>query len=331
MLLRPYGAFNRTPYEIVQNGKAHAFALTLRDGSQYAMVLYDKSEHALSVWLASQFAQDDDTPLQPTPRQQPTQAPIVQPTSTPDENDCMVYATELLNRVRPNSVWSTILSFSVTADGKLTPLGHAMTVWKVAWDNRVLAGDKSGTFELKTTSTDITNVLTNLANSYAAKFHQQYTLAGHYIDSPSVNGIGNSQSLLAQQEPSRLAGLLIGTLFWLVAVVVCFLKGKRRVAIASIAANVIGGFAVAGQWQTQGAWSVAALAFNIAVYTCAIRLPYPWSYWAWRFYYIKPDKPSAIWKKAKMIRRWWPDLARQAAAQPKPQADEPIEAEWQKV
>jgi len=74
----------------------------------------------------------------------------------------------------------------------------------------VYAGDKNGTFELKTPSTDLSDILTSLANAYAAKYHTSYTLAGHYTDSPTVERVGSSQSFFTQeQQPGWLFGTLV--------------------------------------------------------------------------------------------------------------------------
>jgi hypothetical protein len=332
--LKPYGAFKRSEVFIVENGWVHTFYLTYSDGSEYALVAYDKGGQSLTIWLSSVLNRSKRSPIiepTPPPRVAPQPTPPL-PQQEEDKNDCMVVATEMLNRVRSNSVWSKIVAFSITANSQRQPLGHAMTVWKPTWDGRVFAYDKNGTCELKTGGTDLSVVLTNIANSYAAKYHESYTLAGHYTDNPTVEGVGSSTSQSFLTEESR-PGWLFSTVVWLIGVVVCFMKGKWRVATANIIVNVITAFALVGQWQSLPAWFVGNLVFNIVLYSCAIRLPYPWSWWAWRFYYTRPNKPSSIWKVGRMFHRWGPRATKQATAQQQstPQVDEPIEAEWQKV
>jgi hypothetical protein len=188
VFLRPYRAFKRSPVEIMNNGMAHTFGLLFNNGNPFAIVLYDKSDHSLSIWQSSLFANDQPPPVKqaqvaPTPvyQPEPTAVSVATPTPAPTRKDCMVVATELLHRVKDGSCWSNILTFHLLVDGQRLPAGHAMVLWKVTPEGRVYAADADGTVELNTSSTELVDVLNDLSKYHSAKYSKQIWLDGNYV------------------------------------------------------------------------------------------------------------------------------------------------------
>ena len=106
--------------------------------------------------------------------------PSATPKPTPDENDCILIAT---NKYRDlHAAWKKILTFHYVVNGKpLEDLGHAVVVWKITDDGDVWFYDKvTSSVNLHITSTDENEVLRALGAVYSKVTQQQVTLTGDY-------------------------------------------------------------------------------------------------------------------------------------------------------
>jgi hypothetical protein len=344
--LKPYNGYKHGKWQITKEF-SYAALMNPITGKTMAMMKYDFANETLSVWEIELFKNLFLEPVQPEyAAPAATPYPKAQPVTTPapDKNDCMVVATEIFNRVRANSAWAKIIGFGITANGKVQPIGHAMAVWKLTAEGRVYAADQSGTFELHTISTELDDVLKAIAEAFHNKYGEQYTLAGHFSDSPAVNGYGASaattaatasQSGMSTETIEGLVGMGLGVLVWIFGCVICYLKGKWRVATGAIVSGVIAGWAEGAHWPSAGLLMNISYLLTIAMYVCAIRLPYPWSWWARRFY-VKSTKLGVEKKIEKMFARHAPHLSTEYAkfkmqGQQRSDGEPPIDAEFKKI
>src|SRR5262249_51648054 len=109
-LLRPYAAFKRGQPSFTDDKMFYGMDLMYPDGSYYAVVMYDKAEHRLTIWRADVFSAlfrertfDDE--------------PVTQSAFTTPKRDCAVVATENLHRLASTAAWSNILFFEMTSNG----------------------------------------------------------------------------------------------------------------------------------------------------------------------------------------------------------------------
>jgi hypothetical protein len=180
IFLKPYAAFRRGGELKSSDKDIKGFELIYPGGGSYAVVTYDKTEHMLSIWrtlvwdyVSSKVRTFDDEPVRQT--QQP---------QLPDRmknKDCAVVATENLHRLAPTAAWSNVLVFDYMING-VRQGGHAVAVWKIAPESKVMVVDENGTLELDTTSTDANDILAALAAKYAATASGKVSIAleGHF-------------------------------------------------------------------------------------------------------------------------------------------------------
>ena len=163
VLLRPYAQFKRSRAYSYKDGVR--FDLLMGDGAMFGYVVY--ANRQLNIYSAKAGR----------PLEQPFVLPNFKPEPEPDsglqpalKNDCMVTATENYHRLVTTSAWASILRFQVYVNGK-HEWGHAIAVWKIKGDSKILAVDSSGTFELRTTSTALEDVVNALQVAYTKILH----------------------------------------------------------------------------------------------------------------------------------------------------------------
>jgi hypothetical protein len=178
--LEPYRGFRTSAVDDSSNDNACFFNLLYRDGTRYAVVMYNFRMQSLSIWRPD--AWDYFAARTTEPRIQP-QPPVVQPPARQAERpklDCMVVATENLHRLAEASAWSNILCFKYLVDGRTLAMGHAVAVWKITPDGKVFSVDDSGTSELDTTSTEAKDILAALGLKYSEGTDRNFVLVGHF-------------------------------------------------------------------------------------------------------------------------------------------------------
>lgn len=166
VLLRPYAWCTRSNVTRLDNGMDF-FQLLRNDGSLYADVRYDNRNHQLDIY-ARVITSPKSEPVQPQKEK---------------KRDCVLVATENLARLEPISAWTNVLAFKYRVNGQALPIGHAVAVWKISLDGKVLAIDDDGTYELDTASTDASDILRALAEKYALQVANKYNvvLDGHFL------------------------------------------------------------------------------------------------------------------------------------------------------
>jgi len=204
------------------------------------------------------------------------------PTTTPDKRDCAVVATENYNRLKPISYWAAIIGFDYYVNGDRTPIGHAVCAWKVNQDSRVMVVDSDGTLELPTTSTNSQEILTALGSKYSSLWSNTIVTKGHSMnDNISANkGLGVGLSVLA----------------WVIAMVLCWLKGKKAIVWANVillmAGFVLGLVTMGDLGMLTGPFALVTTYIWWATFVMAIRLAKLDSWWTEKYYFKNPTKYS---------------------------------------
>jgi hypothetical protein len=154
--LKPYNSYVKEDQIADEQTLVRPLSVT-RGGEIYALVTYDKLTHVLSVWKPEPFKLAFAKKSGPSPK------------------DCAVVATENLVRLQKVAHWARAIAFFYAVNG--TPAGgHAMVVWKIYPDSKVLVIDVSGTFEIETTSEDVTEVAKAMAAKLTEKFDVPVTI-----------------------------------------------------------------------------------------------------------------------------------------------------------
>ena len=83
------------------------------------------------------------------------------------DNDCALVATEAFAKVAPYACWARLLAFKFidVAEGKT--YGHVMFCWQATRNGRILIYDHNGTLFLKTHSTNIRDIVTEMNKNAA--------------------------------------------------------------------------------------------------------------------------------------------------------------------
>lgn len=90
--------------------------------------------------------------------EEPVQVPAAKPAASPEDNDCLIVATQMHARLRGSAHWSRIAAFGVI-DGQ-EKYGHAAVFYQPTSDSNVFMFDKNwGSLDLHTQSHDLNELI----------------------------------------------------------------------------------------------------------------------------------------------------------------------------
>jgi hypothetical protein len=181
-----------------------------RTGQEIAYMLYDHKQNNLFI----EFSRPSQSKRRMRTAEEFLDAPdnsLTVPVQE-DKNDCMVVATENLHRLAAAAPWSNILMYSITVNGQLQPLGHAVAVWKITLDGNVFVVDSSGTFEVFTTSTDANDILAEMAKRFSRRYGGTFVLKGYFADrktEPTSTPAATEQTIAGKPSLSKVDSINI--------------------------------------------------------------------------------------------------------------------------